>query len=150
MRLLWSPRWEQTRSTVPIAGGWWWQEFPQPLQWPPGLFPLSSTRQKIPRFDLCIRDWNIHYTNFRNWHFSKNVGTSQNEDACCVKAVNVPLNQSGSDREAITLEFLTDAGSLLVLQIIYRFIRGVPPTILFIKIISPSPVYCSIKAGLPG
>lgn len=78
------------------------------------------------------------------------MGTSQNEDACCVKAVNAPLNQSGSDREAITLEFLTDAGSLLVLQIIYRFIRGVPPTIPFIKIISPSPIYYSIKAGLPG
>lgn len=128
--LLWNPRREHTNEHCPHSRGLGWgRGVPTAsavtTRFAPTLQHNSVQHRTDSQINLCNRDWKMHCANFRNLHFSTNMGTSQSEDAHC-RAGNVPLNQSSSDREAITLEVLTDFVSLPVLQRICRFIRGLP------------------------
>lgn len=150
---LWSPKREQTNEHCYHSRELGWgQESPQPLQRPLGLLPLSSTTvsstgQRFPD-STHATGTETHTTLILETGILART-PAHHRVKMHVVLERSPLNQSGSDKEGIALEVVTDSGSLPVLQRIYRFLRGFPP-ILLIKIILPSPIYCSIKKSLSG
>lgn len=86
----------------------------------PTLQHNSVQHRTDSQINPCNRDWKMHCANFRNLHFSTNMGTSQSEDAHCIRAGNVPLNQSSSEKgvavavgEVFHLRLVIDASEFL-------------------------------------
>lgn len=153
--LLWNPRPEHTNEHCPHSRGLGWgEESPQPLQWLPGPLPLSSTtlsstgqiprsthatgtgRCTVPILETCIlaQTWEHHRVKM---HIVL-------EQAMCPwtrAAVTEKPSLWKSSQILFPSQFFKEFVDLL---------GGSPSPILSIKIILPSPIYYSIKTGLPG